>query len=256
MEHISNHLQKWEHPKQELTGPRVGEFTSSFDLAIEFPPLVNQPVEELTGVLKWVMVKIGLRAANWPNDIEKNVLIDHIRTNYGRHSISEIKLAFNMAIMGKLDVEVNCYENFSCLYFSTIMNAYRQWAKDQYKEIKPVMIENKEKLSDTTMQEWLEDCRKGVKEGRLTPDLMPIMLYDHLQQEGKIGGYMDSDNLTIAAYWRQKQLIDAAATLGKADIQRLREFNAMFREECFEGEEVNRLKNLSKKMILWDYLKQ
>lgn len=37
-----------------------------------------------------------------------------------------------MAIQGKLSVDAVCYENFSCLYFSGIMNAYRTWASSVY----------------------------------------------------------------------------------------------------------------------------
>lgn len=92
------------------------------------------------------MLKVGLRGKNFPNGVAKSLLLDHIYTNYGNHTPDEIRLAFNLSVAGKLQVDdVNCYENFSCLYFSKIMNAYRVWAQqvhDQHK--KPVLeIENK-----------------------------------------------------------------------------------------------------------------
>lgn len=88
------------------------------------------------------MVKVGLRSQNWPEGEEKAVLIEHIVSNFGGHRIEEIKLAFEMAIAGKFDVEVNCYENFSCYYFSTIMNAYRKWSAQAYRQLEPKIIEN------------------------------------------------------------------------------------------------------------------
>ncbi len=40
-----------------------------------------------------------------------------------------------MAITRKLDVEAKCYENFSVAYFVSIMEAYREWAKEQIKQL-------------------------------------------------------------------------------------------------------------------------
>ena len=85
------------------------------------------------------MVLVGIKANNVPNDREKSVLLQFIVNNYGGHTPSEIRLAFDLAIAGDLDVEdVKCYENFSPLYFASIMNAYRKWARPKHGEIKPI----------------------------------------------------------------------------------------------------------------------
>lgn len=97
--------------KQELTEQKSGKIDQA-------------PEKELKGVLKYVMVKIGLRAANWPSDEEKGVLLMHIIEHYGNNTIEDIKTAFDLAITGQTEVDANCFENFSCLYFSKIMNAY------------------------------------------------------------------------------------------------------------------------------------
>lgn len=89
------------------------------------------------------MVVIGLRAQNYPGKIETQILLNFIAENYGGHTPAEIKLAFEMAITKKLDVEVNCYENFSLAYFVSIMEAYRVWARDQIKRL-PAPIEKRE----------------------------------------------------------------------------------------------------------------
>lgn len=74
---------------------------------------------------------IGLRPANYPVDAEKQFLYGYITKHFGGHSKGEIRLAFDMAILRKLDLEddeIHCYENFTVEYFSRIMNAYRKWA--------------------------------------------------------------------------------------------------------------------------------
>ena len=89
------------------------------------------------------MLKVGVRGANLPGREETAILLEHIVKNYGNHTPDEIKLAFDLAITGKLECEATCYENFSCLYFSKIMNAYREWAREEFKTLPPPVIEKK-----------------------------------------------------------------------------------------------------------------
>lgn len=89
---------------------------------------------------------IGLRAQNYPAGIEKQLLHAYIFKNYGGHTPEELRLAFEMAIQNKLSLrpeDVVCYENFSIAYFSRIMEAYREWAKEQIKQL-PAPIEKRE----------------------------------------------------------------------------------------------------------------
>lgn len=95
-------------------------------------------IEPLKQALRYAMVLVGIKAHNVPNDREKAVLLQFIQSNYGGHTPAEIRLAFDLAVAGELYVEdVKCYENFSPLYFASIMNAYRKWAKPRHSEIKP-----------------------------------------------------------------------------------------------------------------------
>lgn len=102
-------------------------------MALIEPKIINENEEVLTQALRYVMVIIGLRAQNYPDVTETKILLNFIAENYGGHTPSEIRLAFEMAITKKLDVEANCYENFSVAYFVSIMEAYRVWAREQVK---------------------------------------------------------------------------------------------------------------------------
>jgi hypothetical protein len=119
------------------------------------------PEMDLRNALKFAMLKVGLRGKNFPKGIDKSLLLTHIFEHYGNHTPDEIRLAFDMAVAGKLSVEVNCYENFSCLYFSNVMNAYREWAKEvyeQYTKKEVPQIENKPDLEqiEREYQEFLK----------------------------------------------------------------------------------------------------
>src|SRR4030095_7598337 len=139
MEHITQHLitRNPEPAKLELR-QHANSDEKAFSEAIDSKKINSRPLEELKEVLRFIMIKIGLRAPNWPDDAEKAVLLEHILSNYGGHTPEELKLAFEMAIAGKIgdnDDFANCYENFSCLYFSKIMTAYRSWAKNTYQHL-------------------------------------------------------------------------------------------------------------------------
>lgn len=95
-------------------------------------------IEPLKQALRYAMVLVGIKAHNVPNEREKVVLLQFIVNNYGGHTPAEIRLAFDLAVAGELDVDdVKCYENFSPLYFASIMNAYRKWARSKHSETKP-----------------------------------------------------------------------------------------------------------------------
>jgi len=124
--------------KHESTERKTGD-ELALEKAISSPLICKSDMAGIANVLKLVMVKIGLRSQNWPTEEEKVVLIDHILTNFPGNRVEEIRLAFELAIAGKLDLredEINCYENFSCIYVSKILNAYRRWALATYDQIK------------------------------------------------------------------------------------------------------------------------
>ena len=83
--------------------PTVLGDENEFTKALQHNQIVKSTVDEITQVLKLAMLKVGIREKQLPSQEEKQVLIDHILTNYGNHTPAEIKLAFDMAISGKLE---------------------------------------------------------------------------------------------------------------------------------------------------------
>lgn len=149
--------------KQPKSGDEIGflEARQSLPIAKVSEALVRE-------ALRYCMVKVGLKATNFPQGAEKVLLLNHVVGHYGNHTPDEIRLAFDMALGAKLGLDtkdVKCYENFSCAYFSTIMNAYRVWAtqvdRQKEAEIKPV--------TTPPTQEQLEQIEKEYQEFLKTP---------------------------------------------------------------------------------------
>lgn len=120
-------------------------------------------VEEVSKALRYIFVLIGLRAEQIPGDEEKAVLKDYVIEEYAGHTTDELKLAFKMAIQGKLKIasrDVKCYGIFSPAYFTTIMDAYREWAREQAekynrKEAAKVITEVEKKRIDLAYAGYL-----------------------------------------------------------------------------------------------------
>lgn len=124
-----------------------------FESALEGKKIWHGTEEQMKVSLKYIYILIGLKAQNYPAAEEKQLLHAFIFKNYGGHTPEELRLAWDMAIMQKLNIrpeDVTCYENFSIAYFVRIMEAYREWAKEQVKQLPAPVIDRtltkKEKL--------------------------------------------------------------------------------------------------------------
>jgi hypothetical protein len=137
--------------KRESKQPATGD-EKKFSVALLQPKIRDISEGDIKMVLKYAMVLIGLRAQNYPDETEKQILLNFIQEHYGGHTAEEIKLAFEMAILRKLDVDPVCYENFSIAYFAGIMEAYRSWAREQIKQL-PAPVEQPKQF---TKQEKLQ----------------------------------------------------------------------------------------------------
>ena len=127
--------QEWKH---SASGSAITILNAQSNLTIR-----QRAEEDLKDVLRYAMVLVGLRGANMPTDEEKFVLLNFIRVNFGNQTPEEIKLAFEYAIAGKFQIDVKCYENFSCEYFGRIMNAYIDFMREELKSVKKEVEEVK-----------------------------------------------------------------------------------------------------------------
>lgn len=183
---------------QELTRHVNGD-TNKLALAIQSKLIKESSLEEVKEVLRKVMIKIGLRSQNWPNDIEKLVLYEHIVESYGGNRLNEISLAFYFLLRGELAdgdgevVEANCYENFSCLYFSKVMNAYRFWSRQEIRFVSATekseqKIFTQDEIDDYSREdvEWQYQMYLKGLEVTYPESNRPILLKDQLLNEGEL----------------------------------------------------------------------
>lgn len=97
---------------------------------------------DLKQVLRYSMLLVGLRANNMPTEEEKFVLINFIKTNFANVTLAQIKMAFDMAVAGKLGVDAKCYENFSCEFFGRIMARFLEYSAEETRIIAQRVVED------------------------------------------------------------------------------------------------------------------
>lgn len=198
--HISEHLTPvtgLELQKQEQKPSKNGR---QLQVALRNSPLLSNTHDaDLATMLKYIMVKVGLKAKNLPSDIEKKVLLDHIKKSYPGNTLDEIRLAFDLALAEELNLnpaDIPCYENFSCAYFSRIMNAYLTWAANEYKQLHhepPTQKIYTDEENDNLHRQLTEELYIRLKRGYYEPipDYVKAILVKDglLKQEDSVSNF-------------------------------------------------------------------
>ena len=113
--------------------------------------------------LAYIFTLLGF--TKYPDTQEMVVIEDFIRTSYTLFTVEEFRLAFKMAVQGKLDCSTEHYEKFSPKFIGQVMSAYTKKALEVRKMIKPIINEiEPPKLTDDdivlfTQKEWLQSAK-------------------------------------------------------------------------------------------------
>jgi len=142
-------------------------------------------------MMQYLFMVVGIRGQNIPVSPEKEFLHQYIRTHYGGHTAAEVRMAFDMAIQGKLRIpvdDVKCFENFSIQYFANIMNYFRAWASENAKQAQaPVVEHTPEPERKVNWRGLLEDAYQHfLSFGPERVHLLPVSFYDQLVHDGAL----------------------------------------------------------------------
>ena len=93
--------------------------------------------------MKWCKF-LGIKEA--PDQEDMKMILFFMKKNYGELTLDEIVNAFNLAVAHKLSVDPNHYQNFSPLYVSGILNAYKEYKTSHWGQYSIKKDEHESKL--------------------------------------------------------------------------------------------------------------
>lgn len=115
----------------------------------------------------------------------------------------------------------------------------------------------KEDMSDEAMGQWFDETVRAVRANEKTVHFMPVMLYEWLDGKGLIQktNAEKRDYLSRAVPLRRKQIVEAYENSKSiSDKLTLESFTAMEESGCFTGREIDLLKLIAKKIVLFDHI--
>jgi len=165
------------------------------------------------------------------------IIEDFIRTSYPLYTIQEFRIAFKMAVQGKLDCSTEHYEKFSPKFIGQIMLAYTKKANEVRKIAKPITNEiEPPKLTDQdivlfTQKEWLESPKNDFNRV-----FNAERVFDILLKQGKLK-------------FEPEQMIQIIRIVKEDNAQRLqkmygtdaKEFNKRIKDENFIDTQCKKL---------------
>ena len=178
LQNLTDNLELQQQDSKELK-----TYDSGLQLALKSKK-VSEGGEPLSAALRDCMMIVGIRGANLPTQQEFDFMKMFIIRNFSGHTVDEIRLAFEMAIAGKLNVESGAYENFSCEYFGRIMTAYRKWAASEVKQIPDKTPEIRGIETTVNWEPIWQDVIQAARENRIETKIIAEPLYNYLVEIG------------------------------------------------------------------------
>lgn len=214
---------------------------------------------ELNNWAKALLIKINV-ITGWviPEDTLE-VLVDQFRKklseSYPNCNPDEVEYAFRN--YGTTVKDWGKQMNLSLIDEVMIpyLNRRLELSKIEEQKAPVLLIENKEDMSRDAMLDWFDSTAKKIKSGELVVDFVPLMLYEFMDDNGNITATTEEKYVYIqrAADYRLGQLQDDVSKLDNHDNRwRLSSFVGMKNRGYFEGPELDTVKALAKKMLLYD----
>lgn len=185
--------------------------------------------------LAYIFTLLGFK--NYPDKEEMVIIEDFIRTSYPLYTIQEFRIAFKMAVQGKLDCSTDHFEKFSPKFIGQVMVAYTKKANEVRKMIKPIIKEieppklTDEEIVSFTQKEWLESARNDFNKIFNADKVFEILI-----KEGKLS-FKPEEMLEIIKTVR----LDNQYKFNKMYGQDAKQFNKLMKDDNFIDTQCKKL---------------
>lgn len=101
---------------------------------------------EIAKSIAVAITDLGIKSI--PDQYLQKRIIYYLLTYYRDFSIEDLQLAFELAIVGKLDVEIEHFQSFSIKYLSRILNAFRKYRNEKNIRIREKQTHETKELNE------------------------------------------------------------------------------------------------------------
>lgn len=185
--------------------------------------------------LAYIFTLLGFK--NYPDKEEMVIIEDFIRTSYPLYTIQEFRVAFKMAVQGKLDCSTDHYEKFSPKFIGQVMVSYTKKANEIRKNLKPIINEleppklTDEQIVSFTQKEWLESSRNDFNKVFNADKVFAILI-----KEGKMA-FKPEEMLQIIKTVR----LDNQYRFNKMYGQDAKDFSKLMKDDNFIDTQCKKL---------------
>lgn len=202
-----------------------------------------------------IFLLIGLRKSQFPAPEEDIFNVAFIKKNFGHKTTTEIIEAFELAVTGKIDVDVKHYDQFTLPYFCKIMDAYRIYNNERIlAKAPPPILQIEYEMTDAERIIEIESWRKKDYQFKI----LPLYLYDWIL---KYSLHAITDDLKVDYYNRAVKIHENELRRNfelygvkqpYADFLKVKANNF----ENISQQELDTISNIYKRIFINEYLKQ
>jgi len=211
---------------------------------------------EMMATLVKIYMLIGLRQQNYPSDVETKMLCSYLLSNYSQKTLDELYLAFDLAVKDQLEYDLKVYDAFTIPILNGVMGAYKKWIYNESLKVqKPAELPP---ILQVTHEEKIKECDEWEQKKDIKLSLIPLYLYDWFELTGRIRLSVEEKKVIYnkAAEYRLSQLQNETE-LDRTNRHEYKSFNQLLIDgiQNIKGVEQDRLRNLAKKIAVFEYLK-
>jgi len=200
---------------------------SDFNQARSSSKIKDATLVDIVKTLEKGMLLLGIKGSNLPDSPTMQYMITEVKSQYSGLRIGELMLAFQLASRGKLDFEVETYQNFSVLYLNRMVSAYHRWAIKQVHQ-----LPEKKTLPPATSVTDEEIVQMSMDNYKKTRNRMQIFMalraFEILHKEGKIN-FKPEIVIHETTKYLKSQIVDRAT---KKEIEEILQDEDMMEMSC------------------------
>jgi hypothetical protein len=184
------------------------------------------------------------------------MLCSYLLSNYSQKTLDELYLAFDLAVKDQLEYDLKVYDAFTIPILNGVMGAYKKWIYNESLKVqKPAELPP---ILQVTHEDKIKECDEWEQKKDIKLSLIPLYLYDWFVVTGRIDLTNEEKKVIYqkAAEYRLSQLQNETE-LDRTNRHEYKSFNQLLIDgiQNIKGVEQDRLRNLAKKIAVFEYLK-